>query len=67
MYLMTWAMGVRVSRRHLHNFSFDRHLLLKAVIRNEVYVKVKILSASFTGSPFGIRYDVHNASVPSTV
>ena len=39
-YLMTRAKGVRVSRRHLHNFSFDCLVLLCAVIRNDVYLKV---------------------------
>ena len=38
---------VHVSRRHLHNLSFDCLLLLLAVIRNDVYLKVNTLSPSF--------------------
>ena len=44
--LMTWAKGVRVSRRHLHIFflSFNCLVLLQAESRNDVYLKVNTLS-----------------------
>ena len=32
--IITWAKGVRVSRRHLHIFSFDCLVLPKVVIQN---------------------------------